>query len=433
MSQILDRLFFTVICSFCCFYSMFACNIEKQHLVIAVDNAFASSSVRMCVENKDAVLNAVKKVLDNNHITLSSEDTYYSMVNYGISKNCNNNDSLAVVMNCAGIGKMFWRQYDGTDNKFRLSDRQWYDMIYGQGLRRLFIEGEPFSLQSAAKSYIVKSLRRSDDLYSNRLYLIMVTDDYYNNNDNIQKEIQSYTSNKERIDMFKKTCDTFNDNFKLRHLETRSVMPDLIFGDLKVILYEMIPNVNLSVNSCIDYPFNLNVKRKKGGYLIDFDFKEINEKYSIQHFRFSYFDKSGNRHSERKSEAGNIKMFINKELVKDSLRVEVEVCLRQNDGIYNSAVLSPLNKDFSGLRKSYFVPLRDNVRVLSIIPLPDILWPTDDSDFAELFWTIIILIVVIVLLSIIVGVIIKKMTIYCPDNSKISMSLIKNGEKSKRS
>lgn len=431
MIQILDRLFLFVICLFGWGYSAFPCNTEKQHLIIAVDNAFASFTTKESVLDKDAVIKAVKKVLDNNHIVLSSKDTYYSMVNYGISANCNNNDSLAVVMICGGVGKMLWRKYDGVDNQFMFSNEQWYSMICSQGLKRLLSEGEPFSLQSAAKSYIVKSLQRCDDLYSNRTYLIMVTDDYYNNNDNVQKEIQSYTSNQERIDLFKKTCDTFNDNFKLRHLGSQHVIPEFYhyYGGLKVILYELIPNVNLSVNSSIDYPLDLNIERKKGGYLIDFDFKEIDKKYSIQHFRFSYFDQNGNRFSEDKYNAGNIRMFINKDLVKDSLQVEVEVCLRQNDGIYNSAVLSPLNKDFSGLRKLYFVPLRDDVRVFSIIPLPDVLWPTDDSDFAELFWTIIILIVVIVLLSIIVGVIIKKMTIYCPDNSKISMSLIKNKSK----
>ena len=122
---------------------------------------------------------------------------------------------------------------------------------------------------------------------------------------------------------------------------------------------------------------------------------------------------------------GHVEIELSKKLFQDSVQVEVSAVLLQIDSIYNAAVLSADNAKFSRLRKTYSIPLKDDVRIFSIIPLPDELWLfTDQADVAEVVWTIILVLLMVAVVVLAVAKIIKQKSIYRPENNKITVKLV---------
>ena len=426
-----------------CWNSIIAQDLYKKHLIMAFDNAFPTESCRNGIKNRDKVLVAVKKVLDENDIFLGAEDCY-SMVNYGINANEEDNDKLARIVTDRKGGKMAWKKYEGTNNAFSFTYGEWQYMIGAQGLEYLSAKGSPYSLQSVAKAYTVKCLGRNDsEALSERIYLLQITDDMYNGNDDVQKELKKFPTSEERRQTFSRVVQKFNDSFVLKHLG--SVYVESEVNNLQAILYEVIPNIRISVESGVNFPKDLGIRRVKGGFRMQFDFAESSQDYLIRQFKILYIDKDGESHEERffsslyksygekvkgfpndgDDNLGHVEIELSKKLFQDSVQVEVSAVLLQIDSIYNAAVLSADNAKFSRLRKTYSIPLKDDVRIFSIIPLPDELWLfTDQADVAEVVWTIILVLLMVAVVVLAVAKIIKQKSIYRPENNKITVKLV---------
>ena len=427
-----------------CWNSIIAQDLYKKHLIMAFDNAFPTESCKDGIKDKNKVLTSVKKVLDENDIILGAEDCY-SMVNYGINANEGNNDRLARIVTDRNGRKMAWEKYEGTNNAFSFTSNEWQYMIGVQGLEYLSANGSPYSLQSVAKAYIVKSLGRNDcKALSERIYLLQIKDDMYNGNDDVQKELKKFPTSEDRRRAFSEVVQKFNDSFVLKHLG--SVYVESEVSNLQAILYEVIPNIRISVESSVSYPKDLGVKRVKGGFRMQFEFTESSQDYLIRQFQIVYKDKNGESYetglssgqykdyeermmprdgSEETFNSNHVEIELDKDLFQDSVQVEVSAVLLQIDSIYNAAVLSAGNAKFSRLKNTYSIPLEDDVKIFSIIPLPDELWLfTDQADVAEVVWTMILVLLIMAVVVLIVTKMIKQKSVYRPENNKITIKLV---------
>lgn len=427
----------------CGFNLISAERIFDKHIIIVIDAA-PSQAAKEELRNKTKVLNGLYEIFKRDSITMTDNDCY-SMVFYGLRENDEDNSNyIRIIKRSNRKDRFYWRQFDGVNNKFNFRDEEWDDMIKTQ--RGEYFESySMYSLQTPAKAYAIKTLKREDcEKLAKKTYLVLISDNQFNGNDNIYKELGSISQNKQKEDFISVNTDV-NKKFNIKH-KCEKCIGASAYLPLYITLFEVEPRFEPSFDSNVNYPNDLGLTRVKGGYRIQFEFNEANDNYLIQNLRFIYKDKNGesftiekqsSKFIEYKSKSltdnkdSNLQDMITVELDKDSfeniLEAEMEVSLLQIDDCYNAALFSPDN--FIKLKKKVQLPLKDEVKILSTIPLPDHLWMNDNPETTVIIWNIILIIVIVILVGILVSIIIKRAITYRPKAKQISIKYIEESDK----
>lgn len=415
--------------------------VFDKHIIIAIDAA-PSMAAAQDLSNKTNVFDGLYEIFKRDSITMTDKDCY-SMVFYGLRDRAEDNSNyIRIIKSKDGLGKYYWRQFDGVNNKFNFSDREW-DYIMNNQRRSYFGHYSCYSLQTPAKAYAIKTIKRENcEKLAKKTYLVLITDNQFNGNDDIYKELSCIPQNNKN-DFFtvnNAVIDKFNIKYKFDKCigDTSNYLP------LYITLFEVEPRFDPSFDSNVNYLNNLGLTRVKGGYRIQFEFKEAHDNYLIQNLRFIYKDKFGKPYSIEKQSSKYIKYKskcltenpdsflqddntiierLDKDSFGDSLEVEMEVSLLQIDDCYNAALLSPDN--FIKLKKKIKLPLKKyDVKILGMIPLPDYLWIGDNSDTTVVIWNIMLIIVIVIFVGIFISIMIKRATTYRPNMQQITIKYL---------
>ena len=169
----------------CCFYphSYLYANNEsitdkniRHHVIVCFDQQVGSYNHYL---NDDKGLkNLLKKIICEKDSLLRDGD-YYSFLTY---EEGNLDCTLKNYAQPAhrNSEELIWRKYNGFDEMFSGS---WSDIANSHTP----VSGQAYSLQTAAKSYCLARVR-NEEKFANRTYLVMITDDAYNGNDDFNKE-----------------------------------------------------------------------------------------------------------------------------------------------------------------------------------------------------------------------------------------------------
>lgn len=410
--------------------------VFDKHIIIAIDAA-PSMAAMQDLSNRTNVLNGLCDIFKRDSITMTDKDCY-SMVFYGLSSDdVNNSNYIRIIKSRDSLGNYCWRQFDGVNNRFNFSNKEWADII---SQRKCSTNSSFYSLQTPAKAYAIKTLKREDcEKLAKKTYLVLITDNQFNGNDDIYKELR-YIPQAHKDDFLKVNTDV-NNKFNIKHKCEICIGDISDFLPLYITLFEVEPRFEPSFDSNVNYPTDLGLTRVKGGYRIQFEFNEAYDNYLIQNLRFIYKDKNGEKFTIEKQSRKFIEyeseylttdnepilqdmiiVELDKDKFENNLEVEMEVSLLQIDDCYNAALLSPDN--FIKLKKSIKLPLKDEVKILSIIPLPDFLWMDDNPGTTVIIWNIILIIIIVIFVGILISIIIKRSITYRPNAQQISIKYI---------
>ena len=144
----------------CGFNLISAERIFDKHIIIVIDAA-PSQAAKEELRNKTKVLNGLYEIFKRDSITMTDNDCY-SMVFYGLRENDEDNSNyIRIIKRSNRKDRFYWRQFDGVNNKFNFRDEEWDDMIKTQ--RGEYFESySMYSLQTPAKAYAIKTLKRED-------------------------------------------------------------------------------------------------------------------------------------------------------------------------------------------------------------------------------------------------------------------------------
>lgn len=391
----------------------------SNHVIIAFDLFTGSYSSILINNTGKQVSRKIEKSLEgiikpHDRITIS---------NFGIGRNnIDINDlSKPIIVD----GKEFaWREFSTYQNLW--GNLNWRNIVTQ---RQQHISGEPFSLLTGSKSFTIKSVfRDKSDCLCNRTYLVMITDDHYNGNNDYKEEfkhltnINSYHPNGTnpylKLNEFEKICIDVADHYDIKQITER-----VIDRELKVNVYEVIPKKVIPIQSITDIPSKLPIVKVRGGYKIKVDMNSLTPAYSVIKVRLN-MERSG---GQKTSETPDVDFFIARSSLREGDLITLRTWVKCNDSVYNSTVLNPYDERYSRiLNITQTVTLSDDSKIMGIFPLIDAMWWffPNDIQAAVMVWDIIFILIFILIICITAFRIFRSMTRYIPDNKDITLSKI---------
>lgn len=265
--------------------------------------------------------------------------------------------------------------------------------------------------------------------YANRTYLLLVTDDYHNGNDNFIKEFQVFKSMGARVDEkeFREVCNEFSHNFLAELMDETTLATG---GELpyRLMLYEIRPAATAALAGVVNYPASLNLKHVPGGYSMEFDASSAVDFYSLMKMEVETVTVKGDtvKGSAAPIAPGrplhfNFKLD-KKDIDEDHVPVTVRAWLLQNDSIYDAYLLNPYDPHVSRLSSTGVLKCHDKGTVFGI-PLPDAMWwfSRDDIRMAAFIWEVLFILILVVVVVITIIILNKRSLRYVPTNNEFSI------------
>ncbi len=396
----------------------------NKHVIIAFDNALPKEYAKS-LKDKPLIKSKIARAICDLRL---KEGDYYSMVNFGISKYDSNIKKLARPIKDNHGTPIVWREFVNTYDMF--SQNSWYDMIERQGLSLLQEQGGPFSLLTGAKSYVINSVCLPDErVAANKTYLVMVTDNYYNGNDDQNKEFDKMTGTSMNKKDFLEQCYNVAANLSFRYIKDNTIMINDCLKDaaFQVYVYEVVPAILVSLNSIVDYPANMGIERVNGGYRMRFDFKSASDKHILKRLMLNVIGKNNKSFRSYQFDGdGRADIMLPISHFEDCVKIEMSAWLLQKDNVYNGALLSPHDSNFTRLNVSLSHKLKNEVYFFGLVPIPDWMWAfTNNWHTAVIVWDLIALLTVIAIMCFFMHWLIRINTTYQPNNNMIKIKRIK--------
>lgn len=398
----------------------------NKHIIIAFDNSFSYAPYRNALKDKQRIKSAISKLIVDMQL---QKGDYYSLVNFGISAKADSISKLARPIVDRHGEKIVWREFESFDDIF--AQNNWLNMVDTQGISQInrSYDDSPFSLLTGAKAYSISCLpQQGEKKMACKTYLVMITDDLYNGNDDQNKEFDQMKQFGTRMSKteFLNRCYEVAKYFNFRYNKSVVIDNSYATGDLQAILFEVVPTMSVSLNSVIDYPANMGLTRVNGGYRLKFDFQSVSDIHKLKRLVLGIIDSHGKRKNYVYKGNGKVEIMLPMSDFQDSVVVEMSSWLLQVDGVYNGALLSPKDKEFQRLHVSLTHTLKNEVYLFGLWPIPDGMWSfTDDWHEAVIIWSLLSLLLVVILMWCFVRWLVRINTTYIPDNKKITIKRIK--------
>lgn len=404
-------------------------SILRKHIIIAFDNALPETYKNYLLSSQATIIANADRLLKN-HDAMPQTGDYVSVVNFAMgTDNVSLNDFAAPSID-SDNHEIAWKGFNGWDNLFI---DNWDNIVYNQGISRT--RGSRYSLLSGAKAFSVESLlgknidSNGNPVYANRTYLLLVSDDFHNGNDNFMKEFQVFKGMGARAEEkeFRRVCNDFARNYIA---ELIAETPLATAGQLpyRLMLYEIRPSATTSLAGVVNYPASLNLKRVPGGYSMEFDAASVDNLYTLLKMQVEVVTTDGDTvtcvaDATSPGEPLHIDLRVDKgDLDPDNVPVTVRGWLLQNDSIYNAYLWNPYDSNASRLTTHATLRCNDKGSVFGIA-LPDSMWwfYRDDIRMAAFLWEVIFVLLIVIAVVIVIIILNKRSLRYIPLNSEFSI------------
>lgn len=394
----------------------------KNHVIIAVDNVVPHYEYVLL--NKDFMLRNIDDILLRNDDNLLSPGDYVSVVTFGLGADNYNykNFVLPAILNDKPL---VWNKFTSLYELFPDWDSQVLNKPYGR------IKGKPYSMLSGSKPFIMRYLNSNDSTKTaERTFILLITDDHYNGNDDFHKEFDKYhgTGGCAPAEPFEHCVNQYHSLFKDREIARKEISHQYE-DSYKLILLEIIPSTIPSLNGILDIPASLNVRRVPGGYGIDFQAKSVDDFYQFRNLKVTVIPTKGKPFVKEADSEGNVSLKIPYGAVDpNDIRVNLDGEVLQKDGMYDGMVISPLNPNTPRMHASRSISVTDDGKIFGM-RMPDAMWWWSRGDIrqAAFIWEVIIVLLVIFLTVAAVGWYNKKSTVYTLGNDEIGIRAITSG------
>lgn len=362
------------------------CN-EDKHLIVSID---LKSEITMY--DREYAVSKIKSViprmLRNNNIT----EGYASVLVFGVSENATDLEQYIVNVNNP------FTKFNDTEN-----------ILNNLSASNLSIMEEyGYSLLTIVKPYSLLSFKeQTNETLTNRIFLVLVTDNKFNGNDNYEKEIED--ASPKGIQKIKKeimqNLINVQQNYFFRLIDEENISRYPRSGYIS--LFEVIPlQQYFSIESVLDFPHKITATRTKDGYKATFKINQLEN----PNYRFisseAFLPVEG--HDEIRSVKLNQDVIFDiperlvEELGEDNISINFRTWVQLIDNVYNHTILSPDGDKLQGadgLNRSIKIELEKDAEILGFIPLTDGLYNisfwTNNQNVAAATWGVIFILILL--------------------------------------
>lgn len=388
----------------------------KTHYIIAYDKFVGNYN-----KADQSIVHRIDQYLQEKHFS-GSED-YISIFEYGLDWITPNMSEFVMPCKDTGNHSIIWRHIPGNTiasifNAYQ--DNSWpirsYHLSSG-------------SMQSIAKQYLVSAAANvKEHDFVDKTYLLMVTDMWFNGNDDYRKEWNSAVEavpvqfahglRNLQSEVFRHLATV---NEVLRFIPSQNfVLSNQGKSPYQVVVYEVLANNIPSIQSVTTMPSPLPIKRVRGGFELSLDLSTTNKLYQISDITI----KNNKGKTIGRSNNGKVDVKFSSSDVRSGDSLSVQMSLKQLDGIYNGILISPNNPTHrGGMTLNQVVKISDEAKVLGLMPLNDWLWWWYPHDVftAVMIWDVIIILAFIAVLLYLGYRIFININSYSPSNSNIKI------------
>lgn len=391
----------------------------RNHIIIAFDNFVDYENV---LGNSGFMQRQINSILkDENGSPLLGDSSYVSIVTFGLGRDNPDFSEFAKVSSANGQ-PLLWREYTGWKDIFPSGTAQVLDKSPSR------FRGPGFSLLSGAKPFIISAAKSPGaDKVAERTFILMVTDDHYNGNDNYRKEFQTYqeVGGKASEKEFTRQVTQYHTLFKDVEKD-RKMIGSGHASPYYLILLEVVPTNIPSINGVLDIPANLNIHREPRVYRIDFDSRSVDDLYELRGLDVKVIGKDGKIYRGNADTDGHLDMSIPTGAVdpKD-INVKLSGVVLQKDGLYDGLLASPENPNTPRMQASRSLSVAGGGRIFGMT-MPDALWwwYPSDADKAAFLWEIILILALLALSGYAIKRYNKRTTLYNLKNHEISIRAV---------
>ena len=373
------------------------CNEKKNHVIISFD---LKSDVMMN-NRRDYTIKQVKEVLPQILKTNGINSGYVSLQTFSASENAENLDDYIIEL------KAPFTEFSNIS--IVLDNLQSSDF---SGI----MPGEGYSLLTVARPYsLLKFKEQKNEILVDRTFLVLITDNKFNGNDNYKKELDDASPYGIKYNAAVKKNIMANmisvqQNYFYELIDEKSIC---YYNDYYVskkgsmTLFEVIPlQQYFSVESVLDFPHTITATRTKDGYKAIFKVNQLDN----PNYRFisseAFLPVEG--HDEKRhvklnqNEIFDIPESLVEQVGEDNISIDFRTWVQLIDNVYNHTILSPDGDKLQGaegLNRSIKIKLEEDAKILGFIPLTDGLYDisfwTNDQSVAAATWGVIFILILL--------------------------------------
>lgn len=373
------------------------CNEKKNHVIISFD---LKSDITMANNRRDYTIKQVKEVLPQILKTNGINSGYVSLQTFSASENAENLDDYIIEL------KAPFTEFSNISivlDNLQSSDFSGIMPEYG------------FSLLTVARPYsLLKFKEQKDEILVDRTFLVLITDNKFNGNDNYKKELDDASPDGIKYNAAVKKNIMANmisvqQNYFYELIDEKSICYYNNYSVSKgsMTLFEVIPlQQYFSVESVLDFPHTITATRTKDGYKAIFKVNQLDN----PNYRFisseAFLPVDGyneKRHVKlNQNEIFDIPESLVEQVGEDNISIDFRTWVQLIDNVYNHTILSPDGDKLQGaegLNRSIKIKLEEDAKILGFIPLTDGLYDisfwTNDQSVAAATWGVIFILILL--------------------------------------
>lgn len=371
------------------------CNEKKNHVIISFD---LKSDIMMANNRRDYTIKQVKKVLPQILKTNGINSGYVSLQTFSASENAENLDDYIIEL------KAPFTEFSNISIVL--------DNLQSSDFSGIMPENG-YSLLTVARPYsLLKFKEQKNEILIDRTFLVLITDNHFNGNDNYKKELDDASPNGIRKnEAVKKSImanmNSIQQNYFYELIDEKSICYYNNYHVSKgsMTLFEVIPlQQYFSVESVLDFPHTITATRTKDGYKAIFKVNQLDN----PNYRFisseAFLPVDGyneKRHVKlNQNEIFDIPESLVEQVGEDNISIDFRTWVQLIDNVYNHTILSPNGDKLQGaegLNRSIKIKLEEDAKILGFIPLTDGLYDisfwTNDQSVAAATWGVIFILI----------------------------------------
>ena len=373
-------------------------NEKKNHIIISID---LKSTIMESGEKRDYTIKQIKESLPQMLKANGINSGYVSLQVFSASHKAENLDDYIIE-----VRESFteFSNFGTFLNNLQSSD---FSGIMPE---------EGYSLLTVARPYsLLKFKEQKNEILIDRTFLVLITDNRFNGNDNYKKELDDASpygirKNEAVKKSIMANMNSIQQNYFYELIDEKSICYYNNYYVSKkgsMTLFEVIPlQQYFSVESVLDFPHTITATRTKDGYKAIFKVNQLDN----PNYRFisseAFLPVDGyneKRHVKlNQNEIFDIPESLVEQVGEDNISIDFRTWVQLIDNVYNHTILSPDGDKLQGaegLNRSIKIKLEEDAKILGFIPLTDGLYDisfwTNDQSVAAATWGVIFILILL--------------------------------------
>lgn len=407
----------------------------NRHVVVLID-ADPAPIYRSYLENGSPLPSIIAKYLQEQKLYRNGD--FLTIANYSFNlaeTNGKNFSTFVTIPSGENKEPLAWMQLKESNPLGSLSSN-WASISSGQHIAQQPEGSVRGSLNSMRLFFTIKNTGVPNGKSgANSLYIVTISDDLHQGNDNIAGEFRTLfsisnlsTSSKNLLEkQARQISNEVKRNFSFIDTDSKTIATGA-FNNGTAFPYQMkITEVRAarepSIQNILHLPAMPELKRVRGGYKLDIKKPQVDSAYTLEKLELTLTSSKGTKTYTSIGGKGIEVDIPFSEISDKQPEATLRAWVRLKDGLYNSLVLNPYDKDNQGLAMSQRLVAREEAKIFGVLKVSDTFWPPFIKSYDTVVTTYTLLLTIIITIAILIFgyVVLKKIGTYEPKDKDIKL------------